>query len=61
LKATNLTKCTNCQQPVMTHRACANCGYYKGRQVLQVKLKSKAVKAAKAETKKAKKDKQEKE
>ncbi len=58
LKATNLTKCANCQQPVVTHQACANCGYYKGRQVLQVKLKSKTVKAAKAEAKKSKKDKE---
>jgi len=55
LKAANLTKCPNCQYPIMTHRACANCGYYKGRKVLEVKLKSKALKARKSEGKKEEK------
>ncbi|MBU1038885.1 50S ribosomal protein L32 [Patescibacteria group bacterium] len=59
LKPAHLTKCTNCQQPVVTHQACANCGYYKGRQVLEVKLKSKALKAKVAEVKQDKKDKKE--
>ncbi|MBI1883051.1 MAG: 50S ribosomal protein L32 [Chlamydiae bacterium] len=30
--------CPNCQQPVLPHRVCSNCGYYQGRQVLQAKV-----------------------
>jgi large subunit ribosomal protein L32 len=25
----------HCGQPVMSHRVCPNCGYYKGRQVIE--------------------------
>ncbi len=28
-----VTECSNCHQPKMPHRACPNCGYYKGRSV----------------------------
>ncbi len=28
------TFCTNCQAPLMPHRACTACGFYKGKQVL---------------------------
>ncbi len=30
----NLAECPNCHQPALPHRVCANCGQYKGRQVL---------------------------
>ena len=31
--APNLAPCPNCGEPVVSHRACASCGYYKGRSV----------------------------
>ncbi len=33
----NVTKCPNCQEPMVGHRVCAKCGQYKGRQVLPAK------------------------
>ena len=35
------TKCPQCAQPVIPHRICAHCGYYRGRQVILVKAKTK--------------------
>ncbi len=37
-----LAKCKECGMPVTGHTACANCGYYKGRQVVKGKSSSKA-------------------
>ncbi|MDA2934518.1 50S ribosomal protein L32 [Acidobacteria bacterium AH-259-D05] len=37
LTAPNLSICSNCGSPVLPHRVCPNCGYYKGRQVIEVK------------------------
>ncbi|MBD3385082.1 50S ribosomal protein L32 [candidate division KSB1 bacterium] len=31
--APTVTDCSNCGQPKLPHRACPNCGYYKGRSV----------------------------
>lgn len=28
--------CPQCKQPKLPHRVCANCGYYAGRQVIEV-------------------------
>ena len=36
LKKKNLAACSKCSQPILAHRACANCGTYKGRQVIDV-------------------------
>ncbi len=36
-----LTTCTNCGAFVPTHHACTECGYYKGKQVLEIKIKEK--------------------
>ncbi|MDA2928369.1 50S ribosomal protein L32 [Acidobacteria bacterium AH-259-O06] len=36
LTAPNLSTCSNCGSPVLPHRVCPNCGYYKGRQVIEV-------------------------
>lgn len=63
LKPASLTTCSHCKQPVRPHQVCANCGYYRGRQVL--KLKSKLVgraraRAAAAEAKKQADKKEEK-
>jgi large subunit ribosomal protein L32 len=34
-----IQKCPKCQKPLLPHRACGNCGMYKGRQVLNVTKK----------------------
>jgi large subunit ribosomal protein L32 len=33
--------CKQCGAPVAPHRVCMKCGYYKGRPVLQIKVKEK--------------------
>ncbi len=35
LEAPNLVKCPNCQEFMMPHRACGNCGFYNGREVIK--------------------------
>lgn len=37
----NLTPCPQCKQPKIPHRVCAVCGYYNGRQVVEIKIKEK--------------------
>lgn len=32
----SLSVCTNCGSAVLPHRVCAVCGYYKGRQVIEI-------------------------
>ncbi len=32
----NLVRCERCREPRLQHTACANCGTYKRRQVLEV-------------------------
>jgi large subunit ribosomal protein L32 len=53
LDAARVSACANCKQPHQSHRACMNCGYYKGRQVLNlaVKAEKKVAKARKAAAK----------
>lgn len=41
LAAPNLVECPNCGDPKLTHVACRGCGYYNGRQVVEVKAKKK--------------------
>ncbi len=36
LTAKNFTKCSNCSQPKETHIVCTNCGFYRGRKVIDV-------------------------
>ncbi len=38
-EAPTITVCKNCGKPVEPHRACKECGYYKGKQVIEVKKK----------------------
>jgi len=33
-KAVATTRCSQCSQAKMSHRACPNCGYYRGRPVI---------------------------
>jgi len=34
----NVSICTHCGADVLSHRACAECGYYKGRQAVAIKV-----------------------
>jgi large subunit ribosomal protein L32 len=36
LKANNMVQCSNCGEMRLPHRACPDCGYYKGREVFEV-------------------------
>ncbi len=36
LKARNVVICSNCGEPRLPHRVCANCGHYQGREVIDV-------------------------
>jgi len=55
-KAKTLTNCQKCQSPALAHRVCAECGYYKGDDVLQLERKEQEKKERqKAEEEKEKK------
>ncbi len=41
LKKVVLGKCPKCGEPVRPHRACLNCGTYKGKQVIEVESSAK--------------------
>lgn len=32
--APTVVSCSNCGSPVLYHRVCSNCGYYKGKQAI---------------------------
>lgn len=34
LKAPGITRCPQCDSAKLSHRVCANCGYYRGREVV---------------------------
>ncbi len=34
-----ITKCPNCGAYIKPHRACTECGYYKGKEVLEIEKK----------------------
>ena len=36
LKAANTVQCSNCGEMRLPHRVCPNCGFYKGREVIEV-------------------------
>jgi large subunit ribosomal protein L32 len=37
LKSANLVICNNCGEPRLPHRVCPNCGFFKGREVIEIK------------------------
>ena len=39
LKKTKLSKCPQCKEPILPHRACPNCGYYRGRLIIDLDKK----------------------
>ena len=36
LGAPNLSTCSHCNNPVLSHRVCPHCGYFRGRQVIKM-------------------------
>ncbi len=38
----HLVDCSNCHQMMLPHRVCPSCGYYKGRQFLDIPVDTKA-------------------
>ncbi len=47
LKKVSLHKCPQCDKIKKPHVACAFCGYYRGRQVLKMEVKTKTAKSKK--------------
>ena len=41
IKVTSLIPCPQCKQLKFAHRVCISCGYYDGRQVIEIKVKEK--------------------
>lgn len=41
LKKLNLTICPKCKKPILPHHLCSFCGYYRDKEVLKIKSKSK--------------------
>ncbi|MDP2638285.1 MAG: 50S ribosomal protein L32 [Candidatus Levybacteria bacterium] len=41
LNAPKSTSCPNCKAVMLTHTVCKKCGFYKGRQILDVQKKEK--------------------
>lgn len=39
LKNKKLAFCANCKRPILSHQVCPNCGFYKGRLVIDVLAK----------------------
>jgi len=41
LQPRNLTNCSNCGSMRLPHTVCSNCGYYGGREIIEVKKEKK--------------------
>jgi len=41
IKAASLAPCPQCKQPKIAARVCPSCGFYKGKQVIEIKIKEK--------------------
>jgi len=59
LKRQNFSICPRCKSPVLPHHACPNCGYYKGREVINVLAKLEKKERKQREKEIAKKEKEE--
>ena len=42
LEVKTLAICQKCKSPVLPHHVCANCGYYRGEDLLKIEAKTKA-------------------
>lgn len=49
VKPKSLAICSQCKKPLIPHRVCANCGYYNGKDVLEIEKKQKEKEARKKE------------
>ncbi|MCK5180794.1 MAG: 50S ribosomal protein L32 [Candidatus Omnitrophica bacterium] len=38
----NFAACSQCQKPIIPHRVCPFCGYYKGQPIVEIKTKETA-------------------
>jgi len=58
IKRVVLSVCPKCKKPILPHLVCKNCGYYKGREVIDVlsKLTKKEQKAKQKEMAKTEKE-----
>lgn len=52
LKELSLTKCKKCGKPVLPHTVCSACGYYKGRQIINIAEEKEEKKESKEKEKK---------
>ena len=41
LAVTKTVICPNCQAPIISHKICKHCGYYKGKMILDLTKKTK--------------------
>jgi large subunit ribosomal protein L32 len=41
LKATNLVQCSNCGEMRLPHTVCPSCGFYQGREIVEVEKEKK--------------------
>lgn len=56
LKKFTLATCSHCKRKIRPHQVCPHCGYYQGREVVKMKLKSaKKTKVPKADQAEAEK------
>jgi len=39
LKKIKTNSCPKCHQPLLRHRACSFCGYYRGKEIIIIKVK----------------------
>ncbi|MBI2595841.1 50S ribosomal protein L32 [Candidatus Daviesbacteria bacterium] len=45
LEAVDLVACKNCNQKTLAHMACRNCGFYAGKNILNIKKKAVVMRA----------------
>lgn len=57
LKKIELINCKKCNQPIRPHTACSNCGYYNGKETIDVLKKLSKKERIKAKKTKAKEEK----
>lgn len=50
LVAGNTDRCSNCEAVTIRHHVCSACGFYKGQQVYEIKVKAAAEEASSEET-----------
>lgn len=36
----SMGKCPQCKKPILSHRVCPSCGYYKGKPVVEIKVET---------------------